>query len=128
MLGVLASKGSRQDAKNAKRYMASPHKLRDQFRDKMSPQDTVVEKELWVENRLGLHARPVAKIATAAQRFEAEISLEKDGLIVDARDLLAVLALDCPQGTRLVLRASGPQAREAAAFIASLFARKFEEP
>ncbi len=86
-----------------------------------------VEKELWVENRLGLHARPVAKIATAAQQFEAEITLEKDGQVVNARDLLDVLALDCPQGTRLVLRARGPQAREAAANIVSLFARKFGE-
>ena len=88
---------------------------------------TEVEKELWVENRLGLHARPVAKIATMAQHFEAEITLEKDGLVVNARDLLAVLALDCPQGTRLVLRARGPQAREAASTIAALFARKFGE-
>ena len=88
---------------------------------------SIIEKELWVENRLGLHARPVAKIATAAQQFEADITLEKDGLIVNARDLLDVLALDCPQGTRLVLRASGPQAREAATSITSLFARKFEE-
>jgi len=86
-----------------------------------------IEKELWVENRLGLHARPVAKIATSAQLFDADITLEKDGFIVNARDLLDVLALDCPQGTRLVLRASGPQAREAATSITSLFARKFEE-
>ena len=86
-----------------------------------------VEKELWVENRLGLHARPAAKIATAAQQFEADIILEKDGLTVNARDLLDVLAMDCPQGTRLVLRVRGPQAREAATSITSLFARKYEE-
>ena len=47
--------------------------------------------------------------------------------MADARDLLAILALDCPQGTRLVLKATGPQAREAAMTIASLFARKFGE-
>jgi phosphocarrier protein len=88
---------------------------------------TEVEMELWVENRLGLHARPVAKIASAAQQFDAEITLEKDGLVVNARDLLAVLALDCPQGTRLVLRARGLQAREGAGSIAALFARKFGE-
>jgi phosphotransferase system HPr (HPr) family protein len=102
------------------------------FHDKMMGQEpvsmtTAVEKELWVENRLGLHARPVAKIATMAQQYDAEITLEKDGLVANARDLLDVLALDCPQGTRLVLRASGPQAREAASQIAALFARKFEE-
>jgi phosphocarrier protein len=88
---------------------------------------TEVEKELWVENRLGLHARPVAKIATLAQKFDAEITLEKDGLVVNARDLLDVLSLDCPQGTRLVLKARGPQAREGAANIAALFASKFGE-
>ncbi|MFZ5447705.1 MAG: HPr family phosphocarrier protein [Thermodesulfobacteriota bacterium] len=96
----------------------------------MSTQETklwTIEKELWVENKLGLHARPAAKIATAAKGFEAEITLEKDGVEVNARDLLDVLALDCPQGTRLVLRTRGPQAREAATFIGSLFARKFEE-
>jgi len=86
-----------------------------------------VERELWVENRLGLHARPVAKITALAQSYEAttSITLEKDGMVADARDLLAILSLDCPQGSRIVLRASGPQAREAAMMIASLFARKF---
>ncbi|MGA7563640.1 MAG: HPr family phosphocarrier protein [Desulfobaccales bacterium] len=87
-----------------------------------------VERELWVENRLGLHARPVAKITALAQGYETtSITLEKDGVVADARDLLAILSLDSPQGSRLVLRASGPQAREAAMTIASLFARKFGE-
>lgn len=88
---------------------------------------TAVERELWVENRLGLHARPVAKINALAQSFEADITLEKDGAIANARDLLAMLALECPQGTRLVLRATGTQALEAARAIASLFASKFGE-
>jgi len=87
-----------------------------------------VERELWVENRLGLHARPVAKITALAQSYEAtSITLEKDGVVADARDLLAILSLDCPQGSRIVLRASGPQAREASMMMASLFARKFGE-
>ena len=87
----------------------------------------VVEKELWVENRLGLHARPAMKISTLAQQFEADMFLEKDSLQVNARDLLAILTLDCPQGTRLVIRASGPDAGEAALAVSQLFARKFGE-
>lgn len=86
-----------------------------------------VEKELWVENRLGLHARPAAKIMAMAQQFEATVTLEKEGFTAEATDLLALLALDCPQGTRLMLKATGPQAREAAAVISALFARKFGE-
>lgn len=87
----------------------------------------LVEAELWVENRLGLHARPAAQIAALAQQFDATITLEKDGAEADARELLSLLGLDCPQGSRLVLRAMGPQAREAAKALTSLFARKFGE-
>jgi len=86
-----------------------------------------VEKELWVENRLGLHARPAAQVVRLAQKFEGDIFLEKDGSRANARDLLAILALGCSQGTRLVLRASGPQAQEAATALFSLFASKFGE-
>ncbi len=87
----------------------------------------LVEKEIWVENRLGLHARPAATITATARQYDATVTLEKDGAPVDARDMLSLLTLDCPQGTRLVLKATGPQAREAASVIASLFARKFGE-
>ncbi len=87
----------------------------------------VVVKELWVENRLGVHARPAARISSLANQFDAEITLEKDGRRVEARNFLALLTLDCPQGTRLVLRAGGIQAREAAVALAALFARKFGE-
>ena len=87
----------------------------------------VVEKEIWVENRLGLHARPAATITATAKQYDATVTLEKDGTPIDARDMLALLTLDCPQGTRLVLKATGPQAREAATVIAALFARKFGE-
>ena len=87
-----------------------------------------VEKELWLENRLGLHSRPAAQIMALAQQYDATLILEKEnGYRAEATDLLAILALDCPQGTRLVLKARGPQAREAAAAMASLFARKFGE-
>lgn len=100
-------------------------------RHKMASQKATVpkvEKELWLENRLGLHARPAAKIAALAQQFDAVITLVKEnGYRAEATDLLAILALDCPQGTRLVLKATGPQAREAATAMASLFARKFGE-
>ena len=87
----------------------------------------VVERELWVETRLGLHARPAMKITNLALQFAADLTLEKDGLQVNARDLLAILTLDCPQGTRLVLKASGADASEAALAVCQLFARKFGE-
>lgn len=89
---------------------------------------TVAERELWVENRLGLHARPAMKILQLAQQFQSQIFLEKDGVQASARNLLSILTLDCPQGSRLVLRAVGPDASEAALAFSRLFAQKFGEP
>jgi len=86
-----------------------------------------VTQEIWVENRLGLHARPAMKITNMALQFEADLILEKDGVQVSARDLLGILTLDCPQGTRLVLKASGPDASEAVLSVSRLFAHKFGE-
>ena len=91
------------------------------------PQVYDVECEIWVENRLGIHARPAAQIINLAGQFNATLVLEKDGFQADARELLSLLALDCPQGTRLVIKATGPDAREAAQALAGLFARKFGE-
>jgi phosphotransferase system HPr (HPr) family protein len=87
----------------------------------------VVERELWVENRLGLHARPAAQISALALQFEAMMTLEKDGHKANARQVLSILTLDSPMGTRLVLRAEGPDAREAATAMVRLFAQKFGE-
>ncbi|MDI6852402.1 MAG: HPr family phosphocarrier protein [Deltaproteobacteria bacterium] len=86
-----------------------------------------VEWEIWVENRLGIHARPAAQIMNLAAQFDATLILEKDGLQANTRELLALLALDCPQGTRLVIKASGAEAWQAAQALAGLFARKFGE-
>jgi phosphocarrier protein HPr len=87
----------------------------------------VVERELWVENRLGIHARPAMKITSLALQFQCDLVLEKDSVQASARDLLGILTLDCPQGTRLVLRAIGSDAGEAALAVCQLFARKFGE-
>ncbi len=86
-----------------------------------------VEWEIWVENRLGIHARPASQIMALAGQFDATVILEKDGFQANTRELLSLLALDSPQGTRLVIKASGPEAREAAQALAGLFARKFGE-
>lgn len=86
-----------------------------------------VEVELWVENRLGLHARPAMKISNVAREFQSELVLEKDGAAVNAKDLLGILSLGCPQGTRLVLKATGPDAGDAALALRRLFGQKFGE-
>ncbi len=78
-------------------------------------------------NRLGLHARAAAKLAALANTFQADIFLEKNGAKADARSILDILTLGCPQGTEIRLRAEGPDAVQAIAAISELFFHYFGE-
>jgi phosphotransferase system HPr (HPr) family protein len=60
-----------------------------------------------------LHARPAADFVRAAMRFEAEVLVAANGREVDAKSLIAVLALGAKGGTTLRLRASGADADRA---------------
>ncbi len=88
---------------------------------------TQLEKQLKVINRLGLHARAAAKIAASLEGLECEVMLVKDGISADARSVLEILTLDAPQGSELVVKASGPQASAAVAALEELFAEGFGE-
>ncbi len=87
----------------------------------------VAIKTFEITNRLGIHARVAAKIVETAGRFRAEIFLEKDGVEVNGRSILGILALFCPQGSRLTIRAEGVDAQEAMAAFARLIDEKFGE-
>ncbi len=83
------------------------------------------EAKLPVLNRLGLHARAAAKLAALANTFQADIFLEKNGSKADARSILDILTLGCPQGTEIRLWAQGPDAVQAIAAISELFYHYF---
>jgi phosphocarrier protein HPr len=80
-----------------------------------------------ITNRLGIHARVAAKIVEMANRFQAEVFLEKDGIEVNGRSILEILTLYCPQGSRLTIRVEGVDAGDAIAAFAGLIEAKFGE-
>jgi phosphoenolpyruvate-protein phosphotransferase/dihydroxyacetone kinase phosphotransfer subunit len=71
--------------------------------------------ELTVANEIGLHARPAARIISAARRFQADVRVatEAGDGPVRATSLTALLGLGARQGDTLFVTASGPEAREA---------------
>lgn len=80
-----------------------------------------------VRNELGLHARPAAKLAQAAQKFDSEITLVLNDKEVDCKSILDILTLAVPQGCGLELRASGDDAKEALAKLEVMFKNGFQE-
>jgi phosphotransferase system HPr (HPr) family protein len=75
----------------------------------------------------GLHARPADQLAREARKWQSRIELLNDSQRVDGKSILELLTLAAEAGTRLVVEASGPDAREAVAAIGGLFDRNFNE-
>ena len=88
---------------------------------------TVIEKILTVRNRAGIHARPAALIAQTANKFAAEIILEKESTTLNAKSIMGVITMAAGYNTTLTLRVEGSDEADAADAIAKLFESKFEE-
>lgn len=87
----------------------------------------MVEGEIDVVNRLGLHARAAAKLVHLASRYRSAVSLVVDGEEVDAKSILGILLLAASQGTRVVVRCDGDDEEAAMSAIRELFAERFGE-
>lgn len=87
----------------------------------------VVRRTLEVVNERGLHARAATKLVHLASRFDAEVTLEKDGQRANAKSVMGVLLLCGSMGTLVDVEAEGTDAADAVEAIATLFADKFGE-
>ncbi|WP_274028268.1 HPr family phosphocarrier protein [Streptomyces sp. MMBL 11-1] len=80
-----------------------------------------------IASRSGLHARPASLFVKAAARQPVKVTIAREGRDpVDARSMLAVLALAAPRGETVVLSAEGDGARAAVAELAELLARDLD--
>ena len=86
-----------------------------------------VTREITVINRLGIHARPAAAFVKLANKFQSDITIEKDGEQVNGKSIMGLLMLGAAQGSKLTVIAKGRDAEMAIREIEELFARKFDE-
>jgi len=91
------------------------------------PRDQVAERDVVVQNQYGIHARPAALLVKTAARFQSNITLEKDGVEVSAKSIMGVLTMEGYHGSRIRIRARGPDANEAVEALSDLFEKKFYE-
>ncbi len=87
----------------------------------------MIEKELAVVNALGIHARPASLIVQTASKYKSAITLVKDGIPADAKSIMSVMMLAAASQSTVLLKANGPDEKEAIAAIEEVFAKKFNE-
>ncbi len=87
----------------------------------------MIEKELNVINKLGLHARASGKLIEVTSRYASRILIGRAGQLVDGKNIMSLLMLGAAKGSTLHLQVNGPDESEAAAAVEALFADKFGE-
>jgi phosphocarrier protein HPr len=87
----------------------------------------MLEQDIVVSNRLGLHARASAKLVQLVQGFKSTVWLISRGREVNAQSIMGVMMLAAGIGTALTVRAEGPDEASALAAVVNLFDRKFDE-
>ena len=87
----------------------------------------MIQKELKIINRLGLHARPAALIAQTAAGFTSEIELTKDNVTINAKSIMGVMMLAAEFGSSIRITTKGSDEIQAAEALEKLFSDKFNE-
>ncbi|AFT71847.1 Phosphotransferase system [Alloalcanivorax dieselolei B5] len=87
----------------------------------------MIERELTIINKLGLHARAAAKVVSVASRYSCTIQVLHNERQVDAKSIMGLLTLGAAKGTNLRVRVDGDDEQPAMAELADLFARRFDE-
>lgn len=85
------------------------------------------QKELLIENKLGLHARAAAQIVKSASAYSSKIMLIKDGLEVDGKSIMGIMMLAAAKGSSVMLQVHGADEEKAVAGLERLFKNKFGE-
>ncbi len=84
-------------------------------------------KELLVQNKMGIHARPAAMIVRITNKFKAEVFVEKDGEQVNGKSIMGLMMLAAGRGSKVKFLATGADAELMLAELEALFTKKFDE-
>ena len=87
----------------------------------------MIETEISVTNRLGLHARASARLVQLLAGFKSAVFLAHRGREINAKSIMGLMLLAAGQGSVLAARVEGPDEDDAMAAMADLFARNFDE-
>ena len=87
----------------------------------------MITKQLTILNKLGIHARPSAQFVRTASRFEAAVTVEKDGEAVDGKSIMGLMMLAVGWGAVINVNVEGADESEAMKALADLINSKFGE-
>ena len=87
----------------------------------------MLQQEVELINRLGLHARASAKLTQLAAQYTAEVWVSRSGRRVNAKSIMGVMMLAAAKGSRITVETNGADEAPALQALVALIADKFGE-
>lgn len=87
----------------------------------------MIETDIEIINKLGLHARAAAKLVSTTAPFQSSIRLGRGERLVDAKSIMALLMMGAGKGTQLRLVVDGSDEVQAHAAVVALINNRFDE-
>lgn len=80
----------------------------------------MTEKIVTVNLKSGLQARQAAMFVQEANRFSADVYVEKDSKKVNAKSIMGIMSLAIARGTQVTILADGNDASDAVEALAAI--------
>ncbi len=87
----------------------------------------MIETDIEIINKLGLHARAAAKLVSVAAQFQSSIRVGRGDRLIDAKSIMALLMLGAGKGTTLHMIVDGGDEVAAYAAVTALINNRFDE-
>jgi phosphocarrier protein len=87
----------------------------------------MIQRDITIINKLGLHARAASKLVNLCSQFASEVFLERNGNRVNAKSIMGVMMLAASQGSQLRLEVEGEDEQACADAIHALVENRFDE-
>ncbi|MBZ0093207.1 MAG: HPr family phosphocarrier protein [Burkholderiales bacterium] len=87
----------------------------------------MLNREIEIINKLGLHARASAKLTQTASRFQCEVRLSRNGRQVNAKSIMGVMMLAASKGCVIGIETEGSDEVDAMQALGELIQDRFGE-
>ena len=87
----------------------------------------MLQQDVEIINKLGLHARASAKLSQTANQFKSDVNLIRNGNKVNAKSIMGVMMLAAAKGSEISIEINGADESEAMQALLALIHDKFGE-
>ena len=85
------------------------------------------QRDVEIVNKLGLHARPSARLTQLASSFKSQVFMSRNGRRINAKSIMGVMMLAAAKGSTVTLETEGDDEAEAIDALTSLISSGFGE-